>query len=172
MDSPGLSAGVSYGVSPPDASFFQPAGYLALDLLRIGWIGLERQRLLPGFARLVLVSRPPVRIAEMVSYFAERRFESGRALQQRDRVLVVAEAVMRPTETVEPIAVVRLEFYGLPFGPADIRLGMAGVVQGRTLFSVCFDQRATMRAVSWLLRREQISAVVSSFGLWALYRSC
>ena len=170
MDSPGLSAGVSYGVSPPDASFFQPVGYLALDLLRIGWIGLERQRLLPGFARLVLVSRPPVRIAEMVSYFAERRFESGRALQQRDRVLVVAEAVMRPTETVEPIAVVRLEFYGLPFGPADIRLGMAGVVQGRTLFSV--DQRATMRAVSWLLRREQISTEVSWFGLWALYSSC
>src|ERR1700754_501948 len=94
-------------------SFFQPSFYLALDLLRVGWIGLERQRLLPGFARLVLASRPLVRIAEMVSCFAVLWFERCRALDELDRLRIVAEAIVRPAETVEQIAVVRFELYGL-----------------------------------------------------------
>ena len=45
--------------------------------------------------------------------FAVLRFESGRALHELDRLLIVAEAVVRPAETVEQIAVVRFELYGL-----------------------------------------------------------
>ena len=93
--------------------FSQPTGNLALDLLRAGGIGLERQCLIPGFARIALTSRPPVRIAEMIPGFAAVRFEHGCALHEVDRLQIVAKAVVRPAETVEQIAVVRLELDGL-----------------------------------------------------------
>ena len=93
-----------------------------------------------------MASRPPVRIAEMVSCSAAVRFERGRALHELDRLLIVAEAVVRPAETVEQIAVVRVELDGLldqrqAFLQLDVSIdpAKAEIIENRGLIGVELD---------------------------------
>src|SRR5688572_21293891 len=85
---------------------------LALDLLDVLGLGLERQRLLPLVARLLEPLHAPQRIAEVIVEDRILRLQLHRALEILHRLAVVAEPVVRPPKAVDDIAVVRLELHG------------------------------------------------------------
>src|SRR5262245_6718417 len=89
----------------------QAALQLALDLVGILGLGLERQGLLPLEARFPLAANPPEGVTQMVVEHRILRAQLNGPLEMLDRLLVVAQSIVRPAEAVDDIAVVALLAY-------------------------------------------------------------
>src|SRR3984893_4640696 len=109
----GVSAAVffRFGLSRGGMRLFVETMFdLAQDFDLILRLGIEVARVIPLEMRLEFASCTPISIAEMVVDHGIGRFEVDRAFEFLHRLVVAAELVIRPAETIDDIPVVRALF--------------------------------------------------------------